>query len=143
MKLKKFLKKQGYHATYLTTLPSGHHMLSAKLNGKRGNFILDTGASTTCVDEAKVERFKIKSKDTDHKATGAGSSDIDIRFSKKNKLKIGDWQIKKIPLVVMDLGHINEVLNTFDVEIDGIIGSDILHNGKGIIQYEKELLFLK
>ncbi len=143
MKLKKFLRKQGYHAIILTTLPSGHHLLRAKLNGKRGNFILDTGASTTCIDEAKATQFKIKSKDTEHKATGAGRNDIDIRFSKKNKLKIGGWKIKKIPLVVMDLRHINEVLTAFDVEIDGIIGADVLHKGKGIIQYEKELLFLK
>ena len=143
MKLKKFLKKQGYQPIVLTTLPSGHHLLSAKLNGKKGNFILDTGASTTCIDEAKIEKFKIKAKDTEHKATGAGSNDIDIQFSKKNKLKIGDWQIKKLPLVVMNLGHINEVLSMFDIEVDGIIGSDVLHDGKGIIQYEKELLFLK
>ena len=143
MKLKKFLKKQGYLTIVLTTLPSGHHLLSAKLNGKKGNFILDTGASTTCIDTAKAEHFKIKSKDTEHKATGAGSNEIDIQISKKNKLKIGDWQIKKIPLVVMDLEHINEVLSMFDVEVDGIIGADVLHKGKGIIQYEKELLFLK
>ena len=143
MKLKKFLKKQGYHTIFLTTLPSGHHLLSAKLNGKKGTFILDTGASTTCIDEAKVSSFKIKSKDTDHKATGAGRNDINIRFSKKNKLKIGDWKIKKIPLVVMDLKHINEALNIFEIEVDGIIGADVLHKGKGIIQYEKKLLFLK
>ncbi len=143
MKLKKFLKKHGYQIIYLTTLPSGHHLLGAKLNGKNGNFILDTGASTTCIDENKIEKFKIKAKDTEHKATGAGSNDIDILFSKKNKLKIGNWQIKKIPLVVMNLEHINEVLNIFDIEIDGIIGADVLHKGKGIIQYEKELLFLK
>ncbi len=143
MKLKKFLKKQGYQTIVLTTLPSGHHLLSAKLNGKKGNFILDTGASTTCVDELKVAHFKIKAKDTEHKATGAGTKDIDIQFSKKNKLKIGSWQIKKIPLVVMDLQHINDVLAYFDIEVDGIIGADVLQKGKGIIQYEKERLFLK
>ncbi len=143
IKLKKFLKAQNYKTIVLTTIPSGHHMLQAKLNGKKGLFILDTGASNTCVDEAKAQKFKLKTKDTEHKATGAGTSEIDIQLSKKNKLRIGKWQSKKIPVVVMDLRHINEALSIFDLEIDGIIGADILHQGKGIIQYEKELLFLK
>ncbi|HFX17655.1 MAG TPA: acid protease [Flavobacteriales bacterium] len=124
-------------------MPSGHHLLKAKLNGQKGLFILDTGASNTCVDQAQADRFNLKGKDTDHKATGAGNGEIDIQLSNKNKLKIGDWKIKKIPLVLMDLSHINTALQLFDIEIDGIIGADVLHQGKGIIQYEKELLFLK
>ncbi len=143
MKLKKFLKSQNYKSVALTTIPSGHHMLRAKLNGQKGYFILDTGASNTCLDEAKSKKFKLKTKHTKHKATGAGIANIDIRLSKKNKLKIGQWQQKKMTLVVMDLSHINQALSVFDIEVDGIIGSDILHHAKGIIQYEKELLFLK
>ncbi len=142
-KLKKFLKSQGYHTIVLNTLPSGHHVLKARLNGVKGVFILDTGASSTCVDTGKTGKFKLKTKETDHKATGAGTADIDIQLSKKNQLKIKDWSIKKLPVVVMDLSHINSALAMFDIEVDGIIGSDILHQGKGIIQYEKERLFLK
>jgi len=142
-KLKKYLKEKGYQQIVLTTIPSGHHLLSAKLNGKKGIFILDTGASTTCIDESKIDKFKIKSKKTDHKATGAGTSDIDIKLSKKNTLNISGWKIKKLPVVVMNLSHVNEALSMFDIEVDGIIGSDVLHQGKGIIEYEKDRLFLK
>ena len=143
MKLKKFLKQQGYKSVNLKTLPSGHHLIKAKINGKKGNFILDTGASTTCIDQNKIKQFKLKAKDTEHKATGAGTMEIDIQLAKKNKLAIGAWNIKKVPVVIMDLSHINTALAMFDVEVDGIIGSDILHQGKGIIEYEKERLFLK
>lgn len=142
-KLKKYLKEKGYQQIVLTTIPSGHHLLSAKLNGKKGIFILDTGASTTCIDESKIDKFKIKSKKTDHKATGAGTSDIDIKLSKKNTLNISGWKIKKLPVVVMNLSHVNDALSMFDIEVDGIIGSDVLHQGKGIIEYEKDRLFLK
>ncbi len=143
VKLKKFLQSQGYQSIVLLTIPSGHHVLEAKLNGVKGLFILDTGASTTCVDTAKIDKFKLKAKDTHHKATGAGTDEIDIQLSKKNKLKIDQWQIKKLPVVVMDLAHINSALSMFDIKVDGIIGSDVLHYGKGIIQYEKDRLFLK
>jgi len=143
MNLKKFLKKNGYQSIPLKTLPSGHHVIKARINKQKGTFILDTGASTTCVSDQKIERFKLKAKDTEHKATGAGTLEIDIRLAKKNRLQIGKWKSKKVPVVVMDLAHINEALSMFDVKVDGIIGADILHQGKGIIQYEKDLLFLK
>jgi predicted aspartyl protease len=143
MKLKKFLKNKQYISIPLINIPSGHQIVEAKINGKKGIFIVDTGASNTCIDKSKVKKFKIKSKHTDHKATGAGTDDIDIRLSNKNKIKIGEWNKKKLPLVVMDLSHINTALNLFNVEVDGIIGSDILHLGKGVIQYDKDLLFLK
>ena len=143
MKLNKFLTKNDYKIIQLAVIPSGHHLITAKLNGKKGLFILDTGASNTCVDEAKVRHFKLKTKDTEHKATGAGTTEIDIQLSKKNKIKIGDWKINKLPVVVMDLSHINQALSMFDITVDGIIGADVLRIGKGIIQFEKERLYLK
>jgi len=143
MKLKKILVKNGYQIIKLTTLPSGHHLITAKLNKKKGAFILDTGASNTCIDTSKAKRFKLKLKETDHKATGAGTLEIDIQTAHKNTLKIDGWKIKKLDVVVMDLSHINQALSIFDIKIDGIIGADILQAGKGIIQYDKELLFLK
>ncbi len=143
MNLNKFLDQKKYKTVQLAVIPSGHHLVSIKLNGKKGLFILDTGASNTCVDEAKAKHFKLKLKNTKHKATGAGTTDIDIQLSKKNKLKIGDWKTRKLPIVVMDLSHINQALSMFDIEVDGIVGADVLRQGKGIIQFEKELLFLK
>jgi len=143
MKLEKFLRKKNYIPVQLAVIPSGHHLVSVKLNGKKGLFILDTGASNTCVDEAKAKHFKLKLKDTDHKATGAGTTEIDIQLAKKNRLKIGDWKIKKLPVVVMDLSHINQALSMFEIEIDGIVGADVLRSGKGVIQFDKELLYLK
>jgi len=143
MKLDKFLRNKNYMPVQLAVIPSGHHLVSVKLNGKKGLFILDTGASNTCIDEAKASFFKLKLKDTDHKATGAGTTEIDIRLAKKNKLKIGDWKLKKLPVVVMDLSHINQALSMFEVEVDGIIGADVLRAGKGVIQFDKERLYLK
>jgi predicted aspartyl protease len=143
MKLKKILKQRGYVTVKLKTLPSGHHVLKAKVNGKKGLFILDTGASNTVVDTTRAKKFRLKLKESEHKATGAGSNEIDIHTTGKNKLEIGEWSKKKIKFVTMDLSHINTALDLFQIEVDGIIGADVLHEGKGIIQYDKNLLFLK
>jgi len=143
MKFEKFLQKKDYKVVQLIVIPSGHHLVTAKINGKKGLFILDTGASNTCIDEEKAKYFKLKLKDTDHKATGAGTTEIDIQLAKKNKIKIGDWKLAKLPVVVMDLSHINQALSMFEVAVDGIIGADVLRLGKGIIRFEKERLYLK
>jgi len=143
MTIKKFLKNKGYQTIPLKTLPSGHHVLHTVFNKKKGVFILDTGASNTCIDVSKAKKFKLKLKETEHKATGAGSLEIDIQTAHKNKMHIQDWKVKKLDVVVMDLSHINQALTIFDTKIDGIIGADILQAGKGIIQYDKELLYLK
>lgn len=143
MTIKKFLKNKGYQTITLKTLPSGHHVLNGVFNNKKGIFILDTGASNTCIDVSKAKRFKLMLKETEHKATGAGSLAIDIQTAHKNKMQLQDWKIKKLDVVVMDLGHINQALAIFDTKIDGIIGADVLQAGKGIIQYNKELLYLK
>jgi len=143
MKLKKILKQKGYFPIKLKTIPSGHHIINAKINGKKGSFILDTGASNTVIDMDRAKKFKIKLKNTEHKATGAGTQEIDIQTTGKNNLQIGKWSKKKMRFVSMDLSHINIALEMFEVDVDGIIGADVLHDGKGIIQYDKDLLFLK
>lgn len=143
MKLKKILTKNGYIPVKLYVIPSGHHWLKAKINGKEGRFILDTGASNTVIDINRASKFKIKLKASEHKATGAGTNEIDLNTTGKNRLKIGKWKAGKMRFVSMDLSHINTALEMFDVEMDGIIGADVLHRGKGIIQYDKDLLFLK
>ncbi len=143
MNLKKILKKEGYQKVKLRTLPSGHHLIKAKINGKKGNFILDTGASNTVIAQSKAKKFKLKLKETEHKAAGAGTTEIDINTTGKNLLEIGKWKMKKIRFVTMDLQHINHAMQMFDAKVDGIIGADVLHAGKGIIQYDKDLLFLK
>ncbi len=143
MNLKKILKAKKYNTIKLKTIPSGHHLIKAKINGKKGKFILDTGASNTVISSDKAKKFKIKLKDTEHKATGAGTGEIEIQTTGKNTIQIGKWKIDKLKFVSMDLSHINIALSMFDIEVDGIIGADILHEGKGIIQYDKGLLFLK
>jgi len=143
MKLKKILKTKGYFPVKLKTIASGHHVLKAEINGKKGLFILDTGASNSVIDTNRAKKFKLKLKETEHKATGAGTGEIDINTTGKNKLKIGKWKRDKMRFVTMDLSHINIALELVEVEVDGIIGADVLHEGGGIIQYDKDLLFLK
>lgn len=142
--LRDFLINKGYTKTKLKLTKTNHFEMKANLNGIKGRFILDTGASSSCVGFEAIETFKLKVKDSEIKAAGAGAIDMDTKMSKKNKVKIGKWSHDKVVLVLFNLTHVNTALiNHNSKPVDGIIGADILKKGKAIIDYEKKYLYLK
>ncbi len=59
MKLKNMLKRKNYVIIKLKKTITNHYEVKAKINGKKGRFILDTGASNSCVglDQIKTIKF--------------------------------------------------------------------------------------
>lgn len=142
--LKKFLKSRDYIKIPLVFTETNHFEIVAKINGVSGKFILDTGASNTCVGIDKIEFFEMVSEVTDIKAAGAGATEMDTLISTKNKIQIGDWKKRKLKIVLFDLIHVNEALVSHKaLPVDGIIGADVLKKGKAIIDYNKRCLYLK
>jgi len=142
--LQDFLGKQGYLKIKLKLTKTNHFEVKASINGIKGLFILDTGASSSCVGFEATESFGLKVKDSEIKAAGAGATNMLTQISKKNKLKIGRWKNEKTALILFDLTHVNTALTNHNAKpVDGIIGADILRKGKAIIDYEKKYLYLK
>lgn len=142
--LKEFLLNRGYTKIKLHLTKTNHFEIKVSLNKIKGVFILDTGASNSCVGFEAIETFKLKVKDSEIKAAGAGATDMLTQISKKNKLKIGKWKNDKIALILFNLAHVNTALLSHNSKpIDGIIGADILKKGKAIIDYDKRVLYLK
>ncbi len=142
--LKDFLLEKGYTKIKLKLTKTNHFEIKSTINGIKGNFILDTGASSSCVGFEAIETFKLKVIDSEVKAAGAGAIDMLTQISKKNQIKIGQWKQDKIPLILFNLTHVNTALINHNAQpVDGIIGADILKKGKGIIDYEKKYLYLK
>jgi len=144
MKLDKILVRKGYAIIKLKKINTNHFELKATLNGVKGRFILDTGASNSCIDFSLSEKFKLKVEDSDTKAAGAGAIDLETKTSSKNTVKINNWNYSNFNLVLLDLSHVNTALTEHHAEaVDGIIGADILEKGKAIIDYGSKCLFLK
>lgn len=142
--LKKFLKEKGYKKIPLTYTATNHLEVKAKINQIEGTFILDTGASSSCVGFEAVSHFKLLAEDSDVKAAGAGGTNMTTQIAQKNILEIQNWKKKKVDLVLFDLRHVNEALVKHKAEkVQGIIGADILKKGKAIIDYKSMNLFLK
>ncbi|MDJ0645132.1 MAG: retropepsin-like aspartic protease [Flavobacteriaceae bacterium] len=143
MALKKHLEKQGYHSVKLKKTKTNHFELKAKINGRKGRFIIDTGASNSCVGLEEALLFDLITEASDHKATGAGNAEIDTQISQNNKLSIDGFKLKKVDLVLLDLSHINNALVKQKAKpVNGIIGADVLERGKAIIDYNKKRLYL-
>ena len=142
--LKKVLKKKKYIKIKLKKMVTNHLELKAKINGVQGRFILDTGASNSCVGLDLIEHFKLDATESETKAAGAGATNMETQQSENNELKIGDWKTNKCHLVLFNLVHVNTALVQHNAdEVHGIIGADILRSGKAFIDYNNNVLYLK
>ena len=138
-----FLKSIGYISVKLKLLKTNHYLLKACINGVEGKFILDSGASSSCICLSLENKFKIDSKENKIKASSATSNMEDTRLSKNNTIELRKWR-SKINLVSIDMTHINKVLSEKETEsVDGIIGADVLKKSKAVIDYESNKLYLK
>lgn len=142
-KLKDFLFDKGYTKVKLKLTKTNHFELKASINGEKGRFILDTGASNSCVDFEFADMFGLQVEDSNVKAAGAGAIDMLTQVSKKNTLKIGKWKSKKTSIILFDLTHVNTALISHNSKpVHGIIGADILKKTNAIIDYNKKYLYL-
>ncbi|MCJ7467455.1 MAG: retroviral-like aspartic protease family protein [Maribacter sp.] len=142
--LKNFLGKKKYIKIPLVYTATNHLELVAQINGVKGRFILDTGASNTCVGFDKIEFFKLTSQESQIKAAGAGATNMETLIATNNKIVLGAWKKKNLKIVLFDLVHVNEALISHKaLPVDGIIGADILKKANAVIDYKKLCLYLK
>jgi len=142
--LREFLLKKGYKRVKLKYTETDHFSVKARINGVEGRFILDTGASSTCVDFSRLNLFNLFAQESDVKAAGAGATNMLTHVSEDNTLKIGEWAKSNANVVIFNLSHVNQALEDHDAEeVDGIIGADILKKGRAVIDYKQKALYLK
>jgi predicted aspartyl protease len=142
--LRNILEGDNFYRIRLKKLASGHYKLSAKINGIMGEFILDTGASTSCIGFVSTDRFMLKSEDSEITASGAGAINMETKVTRKNSFSIGRWKVDKMDFILFDLSHVNEaLLQAKETEIHGIIGADFLKQRRGVIDYGRNCLYIR
>lgn len=138
------LKKDDYKKIKFKVTKTQHLLIKASVNGVKGDFILDTGASNSCVGFESIPLFKLKASKSKTKAAGAGATGMFTQLAKQNKLQMGTWKSCDFHLVIFDLSHVNEALTQHKAKpVQGIIGADILLKGKAIIDYFNHCLYLQ
>ena len=141
--LNKFLKASGFTHVKLVFLKTKHYLIDAKVNGVNGRFIVDSGASNSCICISLENKFKLISKESKEKASSATSQMTNTKISKSNTIQIGKWN-SNASLITFDMSHINNALSQKKIDqIDGIIGADVLKKSKSILDYKSNKLYLK
>ena len=144
MELSEFLKNKEYHRVKLEKNEIGHYQFQISLNGIEGNFILDTGASSSCVGTEFAEKYNLSPESSDYKAAGAGAIDMETFQSKVDSMSIDGIDVDIEHIILFDLTQINEALTQHDAcNIDGIIGAEILEQLGAIISYAEKTVYLK
>lgn len=141
--LQEDLKKYGYQKIPFKISKTQHLLIKAKINGQKGIFILDTGASNSCVDFDLVGYFNLHAKKSKTTASGAGATGMKTKISENNSLQLGRWKDEDLTLVIFDMRHVNEALSQYKAKpVQGILGADLLLKGKAIIDYYNHYLYL-
>ncbi len=122
---------------------TGHHLVTAAVNGRDGVFVLDTGANLSVIDVDHAERFGLASaRGRPGGATGIGGS-RSARQVSVDSLAFGTVKLRLRRMVVTDLGSIGDALAPLaGGAIHGIIGQDVLKEHRAVIDVERPLLYL-
>lgn len=144
MQLRNLLEEKGFYRIPLKKIKSGHYTFSAKINGIKGLFILDTGASTSCIGFSHNTYFNLNNEESEIKAAGAGAINMKTEIAKNNLFSISTWEQNKVDFILFDLSHVNEALNQVnEAPVHGIIGADFLKKTRAVIDYGRNCFYVK
>lgn len=143
MNLDSFLLSNNFIKIELEKNAIGHYQFSVVINNIKGNFILDTGASASCIGVEFADMFSLNKEESEEKAAGAGAIDMDTFKAQLDIIDFGEIKLKVDEIILFDLSKINEALESHDSEkINGIIGADVLKKLDAVISYSDESLYL-
>src|SRR5687768_15269690 len=122
---------------------TGHHLVTASVNGKEGVFVLDTGANLSVIDVDHAAHFGLAAA-TGRRggATGLGGSNSARQLSIRS-LAVGGVKVRQRRMVVTDLGSIGDALAPLSGgAVHGLIGQDVLKEHRAVIDVERPILYL-
>ena len=122
-----------------------HIMVKGTIHGKEARFLIDTGASRSVFDPKTITSFidNLQFEKKEGMTAGVGSSDLESSTFIIDHLSIGELEITDYEGVALDLENIHEMYAKLHLpHIDGIIGGDLLHKYKAVINYRSNKLRL-
>jgi hypothetical protein len=143
--IKEFLERKNYHRIPLSVNSLGHFELEGLVNGTKGNFIVDTGASGTVINVGDIDSFSLMTlSDSEDKAAGLGTTTLHVQKSKGNKIVFNGFEITDWEVGIIDLEHVNHALGDKGAAtVNGVIGADIMNTYEAVIDYGEKDLYLR
>ena len=142
--LKDLLNNQQFVKVKLYKIKTQHLICFGSINNVKATFLIDTGASNSCISVENIDVYDLKTEGEKFEASGASDKKMEAILSRECRFKLGRFSMKKQKFVLLDLNHINSLLESQNVKkINGIIGAEFLKATKAIIDYDNLDLFLK
>lgn len=120
-----------------------HLLIEAKAGRRKIRLIVDTGASRTVFDKTRMEQL-FPSQAIEHSnalTTGLGTNSFPGATAKLSSLRLGDLKINNLPVLVLDLSHVNASYVALGFEpFDGVLGSDIMLEYNALIDFQASML---
>ncbi len=144
MESKTLINTKHYYKIKFSILKTQHLLIKGKLNHIKASFILDTGASNSCLGFNCIDKFNLQAEYSATKAAGAGATNMETQIANNSLLQLSYFKNSEMSWVLLDLSHVNFALASFKTKaVDGIIGADILIKHQAIIDYNSNYLYLK
>lgn len=95
--------------------------VKAEINGVRGLFLLDTGASYVTVRSSFANRARIPQFDTSEITLATANGEAKARLSKADKVTLGKLEATNVPVAVQKVDD-----KSFGAGVDGLLGMSFL-----------------
>lgn len=134
--------RPGFTTIRMIPLASGHHAVSVLLNGKRGLFLVDTGAGKTIVHTPSMTGFAMRPAATIGVAANASGS-VPFVAVDVSGFTVGGTPTRLSRIYAMDLSYLVDAVNAASAQpIQGLVGQDVLRDQKAVIDVDRSLLHL-
>ncbi len=135
----------GFLSFKMGKLPTGHDTVRVTLNGRQGVFIVDTGAQLTVIHSALLNRYNIPQSDllNSEQSYGAGGV-ITLDYYRVNGILLEEQPFDLQQIAAIDLSTVFAALGASSgIQLDGIIGQDILIGYNGLVDIAGQQLLLQ
>jgi len=117
-------------------------IVKAQIGNKMVSYGIDCGAESNLLTDSLFHSLKKHTKDVKmDELLGADNQPQKVKNGKIKRTRIGNMCFKNLETLFSYISHLNE---GYKIDIDGLIGYEVLHKQKTLISYDRsEIIFFK
>jgi len=121
----------------------GVHIVCRNGSSSKHWWIIDTGASTSVIDEDFTDQLEIQNKEETLVTAGIKDSNLQTQYVEVENISLGTHVFRHTKAIKMPLTHINQIYqDCVGIEICGIIGCDFLARHRATIDLNRENIII-
>jgi len=125
------------------TSTTGHHLVEARLNGREGLFVLDTGANLSVVDDDYAAQFGLSARGARPGGGFAIGGEVSASQVRIDSLVLGGVSVRQRNIVVANLSQLTAAMRPLaGGHVHGLIGQDVLNEHRAVIDVARPILYL-